>query len=153
MSFVINTKIFQQFLIISDPLQDLVLLIEDCYNNFSGHYSSLIKCLTDVLQDARNCQPDDPPYRENEDFAIRRRAVQVKSCLTLGSSGLNTSRVAKKGPKSRREDQIKLSSIKSIREKLECLRKYQFKAAKSVDVFHKNHLVMNKSQKNFKFTK
>lgn len=152
MSFVINTKIFQQFLIISDPLQDLALLIEDCYNSFSGHYCSLIESLTDVLQDARNCQPDDPPYRENEEFAIRRRAVQVKSCLTLGSSGLNTSRIAKKS-KSRREDQIKLSSIKSIREKLECLRKYQFRAAKSVDIFHKNHLVMNKSQKSLKFTK
>ncbi|OMJ72459.1 hypothetical protein SteCoe_29087 [Stentor coeruleus] len=153
LSFIINTKIFQQFLIISDPLQDLALLIEDCYNSFSGQYRLLIETLIDILQETRNFKADDPTCCENEIFPIRRRAIQLKSCLTLGSSGLNTSRGGKKSQKSRREDQIKLSSIKSIREKLENLRKYHFRAAKTVDVFHKNQLVTSKSQKSIKLTK
>jgi hypothetical protein len=142
-----NSKIFQQFLLISEPLQDLSMLIEDCYQFFSGQYSTLVQAMNEVLQLARNTQPDDPVCNENDEFIGRRRVVQIKSCLTLGVSAVNTSGILKKVPQPNLDDHLITNNIKSLRRKIDDLRKHHLRAAKSVDVFNKHHAVLNRSEK------
>lgn len=146
-----NSKIFQQFLIISEPLQDLSILIEDCYQFFSGQYSTLIQVMNDVLQHARNTEADDPVCNENDEFTGRRRGIQIKSCLTLGVSAVNTSGILKKVPQPSLDDQFITNNIKSLRQKMDNLRKHHLRAAKSVDVFNKYHAVLNRSEKSCSF--
>ncbi|OMJ75301.1 hypothetical protein SteCoe_25574 [Stentor coeruleus] len=151
LSFIMNSKIFQQFLIISEPLQDLSILIEDCYQFFSGQYSALIHAIIEVLQQAKNTEPDDQICNENDEFIGRRRAFQMKSCLTLGVSAVNTSDIQKKQANTNLNNHLITSNIKSLRQKMDDLRKYHLRAAKSVDVFNKYHNILNPLEKSSSF--
>ncbi|OMJ82188.1 hypothetical protein SteCoe_17211 [Stentor coeruleus] len=145
LSFIINSKIFENFLIFSNPLQEIPLLIKDSYQIFSEQYANIIKALNDILEDARNSQVDDPACNENVEFT-RRKGVQVRNSIIFSGPGLNSSIATKKVKKITRDTQGELASLRNVREKIDSLKRYHFRATKSESSF-KNPLRLNCSQK------
>ncbi|OMJ80233.1 hypothetical protein SteCoe_19547 [Stentor coeruleus] len=146
LSYIINSRIFESFLIISNPLQNIHLLIKDCYQYFSEQYAYIIKAINNILEDARNSQVDDPACNENTEFT-RRKGVQVRTVIMYSGPRLNSSPLAKKVKKAKRDGQTELASIRNVREKIDSLKRYQFRATKSEKAFKNFSTRLNHSQK------